>query len=64
MNYSFEEAMQRLDFIAKELALPSLKLEDGINLYSEGVKLIAFCNEKLGEVDKLINDINVDIIDE
>ncbi len=64
MNYSFEEAMQRLDLIAKELASTSLKLEDGIALYSEGVKLIAFCNEKLSEVDKLINNINVDIINE
>ncbi len=64
MNYTFEEAMERLDFIAKELASSTLKLEDGINLYSEGVKLIAFCNEKLGEVDKLINNISMEKINE
>ncbi len=60
MQYTFEEAMERLNFIAKELSSANIKLEDGINLYSEGVKLIAFCNEKLSEVDKLINNINVE----
>jgi len=47
-NYlSFEEALKRIEQILKQLENKELDLEEAINLYEEGLKLIHFCEEKL-----------------
>ncbi|HEA84259.1 MAG TPA: exodeoxyribonuclease VII small subunit [Thermodesulfobacterium geofontis] len=44
---SFEEALKRIEEILKQLENKELDLEEAINLYEEGLKLIHFCEEKL-----------------
>jgi len=47
-NYlSFEEALKRIEQILKQLENKELDLEEAINLYEEGLRLIHFCEEKL-----------------
>ncbi|MBO8143784.1 MAG: exodeoxyribonuclease VII small subunit [Thermodesulfobacterium sp.] len=45
--FSFEEALKRIEEILKQLENKELDLEEAINLYEEGLKLIHFCEEKL-----------------
>jgi len=44
---SFEEALKRIEQILKQLENKELDLEEAINLYEEGLRLIHFCEEKL-----------------
>lgn len=44
---SFEDAMARLDDIAKELESGSMTLDKSIEVYEEAIKLIKVCNDKL-----------------
>ena len=44
---SLEEAMARLEEIAKELENEKLPLEASVKLYEEGVSLVARCAEEL-----------------
>lgn len=56
---SFEEAVESLDKIVKNLSEPELPLEDAFKSYEEGVQLLKHCNETLDKVEKqvmLIND--------
>ena len=52
---SFEEALAKLEDIAKELEEGELSLEESLKKFDEGVKLAAFCNEKLGEAQQKID---------
>ena len=45
--FSFEDALKRIEEILKQLENKELDLEEAINLYEEGLKLIHFCEEKL-----------------
>ncbi|PMP65049.1 MAG: exodeoxyribonuclease VII small subunit [Thermodesulfobacterium geofontis] len=44
---SFESALKRIEQILKQLENKELDLEEAINLYEEGLRLIHFCEEKL-----------------
>lgn len=44
---TFETAVKRLDEIIAALDAGDAPLDDSLNLFSEGARLIAFCNEKL-----------------
>ncbi|MCU4139068.1 MAG: exodeoxyribonuclease VII small subunit [Thermodesulfobacteriota bacterium] len=46
-SLNFEEALKRIEQILKQLENKELDLEEAINLYEEGLKLIHFCEEKL-----------------
>lgn len=46
-SLSFEEALKRIEQILKQLENKDLDLEEAINLYEEGLRLIYFCEEKL-----------------
>ncbi len=57
---NFEEALKRLEEIAKSLEREDIALDDAINLYEEGMKLVEFCSKKLQEAQnrvKLITSI-------
>ena len=56
---SFEESIARLEEIVKLLESGAASLDDSINLYSEGVKLIADCNKKLDETERKIKLLTV-----
>ena len=57
---SFEDAMKRLEEIINNLESGSVKLEDAIELYTEGIKLQEYCENKLNnaklKVEKVIKN--------
>ncbi|WP_100331520.1 exodeoxyribonuclease VII small subunit [Bacillus xiapuensis] len=44
---SFEEAMDKLESIVTKLEEGDVALEEALSYYQEGIKLSAFCHEKL-----------------
>ena len=52
---SFEEALNRLEEITKELENGEPSLEDSLKKFDEGVKLADFCNQKLEEAQQKID---------
>ena len=58
---SFEENLNELENIVKDLENGEIKLDDAINKYSEAMKLSKICSEKLKNAEEAINKIvNVD----
>ena len=53
----YESAMTRLEEITEQLESGAPKLEDAIKLYTEGLEIARFCNEKLNEADAKIKVI-------
>ncbi len=53
----YESALERLEEITRELESGEAKLEEAINLYTEGLEISRFCNEKLAEAEKKIKII-------
>lgn len=51
---SLEEAMARLEEIAKELEGDKLSLDSSVKLYEEGVKLMARCAKELEDAKRKI----------
>ena len=47
---SFEDALERLEYIVEKLEAEEVSLEETISLFDEGRNLINFCNKKLEEV--------------
>ncbi len=50
----FEEAMEKLERITGELEEGSLSLDEALERFEEGMKLIDFCEKKLREAEKRI----------
>ena len=60
-NYKdFESALARLEELTEQLESGELQLEESITLYSEGLEIAKFCNEKLAEAEKKIKVIASD----
>jgi len=51
---SFEMAVTRLDEVVEEMQSPDLPLEQLIERYEEGMKLLAACGEKLAAAEQKI----------
>ena len=51
---SFEDAIQQLEQIVKDLETGDLPLEKAIKTFEEGVRLSKFCTKKLDETEKRI----------
>lgn len=51
---SFEEALAKLEAIVAQLENGGLSLEDSMKAFDEGMKLNAFCAEKLAEAERKI----------
>jgi len=54
---NFEASINRLDEIVSLLESNELPLEEIINLYSEGLDLVAICDGKLKEFDDKIQAV-------
>lgn len=54
---SFEENLNELENIVKDLENGEIKLDDAINKYSEAMKLSKICSEKLKNAEEAINKI-------
>ena len=53
----FEASMARLDEIVNELEKNERPLDESIQLFEEGLKLVHACNEKLNEFETQVKDI-------
>ena len=51
----FEDAIKKLEDIAKELESGNLGLDESVNKFEEGMKLSKVCNNMLNEAEKKIN---------
>ncbi|MDP5273607.1 exodeoxyribonuclease VII small subunit [Chengkuizengella axinellae] len=51
---NFEEAMENLEKVVNALESEDVPLEKAIDLFQEGVKLSAYCSQKLEQVEKKI----------
>lgn len=52
---SFEEALEKLEQITKDLEEGDLSLEDSIKYFDEGVRLARQCSTKLDDAQKKID---------
>jgi exodeoxyribonuclease VII small subunit len=53
----YESAMNRLQEITEALESGDTKLEQAIDLYTEGLEIARFCEQKLGEAEQKIKVI-------
>lgn len=54
---SFEENLQKLEAIVKNLESGEVPLDDAINQFTEAMKLANCCNEKLKHAEEAVNQI-------
>ena len=54
---SFEESLDELEEIVKELENGNVPLEDAIKKYTDAMKLAKTCNEKLDNATESVNKI-------
>ena len=54
---TFEEALEELELIIKELEMGNAPLDDAIKKYTEAMKLAKVCNDKLENATKSVNKI-------
>ena len=54
---TFEEALQNLEDIVKELEQGELKLEESLEKFSQGVTLTDFCMQKIASAEEQIDKI-------
>lgn len=53
-DLNFEDALERLSEINERLESGEVTLDEGIELYTEGMELAKFCQEKLSDAEKRI----------
>lgn len=61
---NFEAALARLETIVEEMENAELPLEDILQRYEEGTRLKQFCEEKLKEAEKRVQQIQPNAQDE
>lgn len=54
---SFEQSLERLDTIVKGLELGEAPLDEALELFDEGVKLIKDCGKKLDEAEQKVKKL-------
>ena len=57
MNKSFEQSLEELESIVKELESGNVNLDDAINKYSEAIKLVKVCEEKIKNAEEMVTKI-------
>lgn len=57
MEKTFETALKELESIVKELESGNIELEKAIEQYTEAMKLVKFCNDKLVSATESVNKI-------
>ena len=56
-NLSFEEAMQKLETMVRELETGQTKLDDAVEVYEQAMMLKKFCEQKLKNAELKIEKI-------
>lgn len=54
---SFEEAIARLDELARALESGKTALSDSLSMFEEGVKLISICKKQLDEAEQRVREL-------
>ena len=57
MTKTFEESLTELENIVKELESGNVNLDDAINKYSEAMKLVKVCEEKIKSAEEMVTKI-------
>lgn len=60
MPTTFEDASRRLDELVRQMESGQLALDKMIEAFEEGRRLVAYCNSKLTEVAKRVEQIKED----
>ncbi|MEE2705097.1 MAG: exodeoxyribonuclease VII small subunit [Pseudomonadota bacterium] len=55
---SFEEALEKLEEIVKDLESGNVSLDDSVKYYEEGSKLMKFCEKKLTDARMKVEKIS------
>ena len=61
MKLTFEQAMDRLEEISQIFSSADVSIDQSIELYAEGTKLIKMCSEKLKTVSLKIEEIDSEL---
>jgi exodeoxyribonuclease VII small subunit len=56
-NLTFESALEKLDAIVHELESGNTELDKAMDKYTEAMKLVKFCNDKLNSATEKVNKI-------
>lgn len=56
-NMTFEQSLERLDKIVKSLERGEAPLDEALELFDEGVKLIKDCGKKLDEAEQKVKKL-------
>lgn len=59
-EYDLEEAMKRLEEVLESLSHNSIKLDEALELYEEGVSLVKYCTQKLEAAERKISVLKAD----
>jgi exodeoxyribonuclease VII small subunit len=51
---TFEQAMQELDTLVKELEQGDIELSKAVEKYNQGMKLSKYCHDKLAQAEQVI----------
>ena len=65
-DLSFEESLEKLEIIVNKLEQGDIPLDDAIDEFSEAIKLVKICDDKLNSAEESIAKIveeNGDLID-
>lgn len=57
MTKTFEESLESLENIVKELESGTVNLDDAINKYSEAMKLVKICEDKIKSAEEMVTKI-------
>ena len=57
MTKTFEESLTELENIVKELESGNVNLDDAINKYSEAMKLVKVCEDKIKNAEEMVTKI-------
>ena len=63
-NLSFEEALNQLEIIVRELESGRTKLDDAVNAYEKAIKLKQLCETKLKSAQLKIEKLEITPTDE
>ena len=59
-EFTFEEAMEKLEEIVEKLEEGDVPLEEAIDIYKRGMELSKFCHDKLKSVETQLTQILID----
>ena len=57
MKKTFEDALNELETIVKDLESGNVNLDDAINKYTEAMKLVKECSDKIKNAEELVSKI-------